>query len=122
MVLLPACLMVLGALAGGAVLGVASLITERVTLTTLIIVGSVATQMFAIVQMGPLAQEATAARRQRRTLAAGAGWAVVVAASLLLVSCTFMSKSHGLPLQLAVSLTVMAGSATLYAGRTDFTR
>jgi hypothetical protein len=78
--------------------------------------------MTAIVLMGPLAQESSAAHRQRRTLAWVVGWGTFVASILLMAGCTFLAREHGLAIQSAIAVIAMAVSAILYTGRTDFTR
>ena len=123
MVLLPACLVGLGALAGGLWLGVTSLITGPLEPAALPTLGVFTVQFLAYAQMGPLAQEATAARRQRRGRAAIAGWTVFVGAIFFLVASQFVLGSiYGLLWQLVVVVTAMVVSAALYQGRTDFTR
>jgi hypothetical protein len=122
MVLLPTCLMALGVSASAIVLGVAHAVLGQVTPTTLIIVGSVFAQMFAIVQLGPLAQESSAAFRQRRRLASTVGWCGFFMSILLLVGCYFISRYQGMIAQAAIAVIVMIMSATLFTGRTDFTK
>ena len=119
----PACLVGLGSLAGGLWVGVTSLITGTLEPATLPTLGGLTGQFFVYAQMGPLAQEATAARRQRRGRAAFAGWAVFVGAIPLLAASWFSFTSiHGHLGQLIAAMTVMVASTALYAGRTDFTR
>ena len=90
---------------------------------TLPVLGGFTVQFFAYAQMGPLAQEATAARRQRRSRAAIVGWTVFVGVILLLTASQFVLGSiYGLLGQLVVVATIMVVSAALYQGRTDFTR
>jgi hypothetical protein len=123
MVLIPAILVTLGVLAGGLLIGVVSLVTGRFDLQSVGIVGGVAAQLFAIAQMGPLAQESTAARRQQRTRAALFGWALFAASILFLAAAQWYLKSiAGLLGQVALAAAAMIAAATLYAGRTDFTR
>jgi len=123
MVLLPVCLLGLGALAGGAVLGTVFLATGELELMTVLIVGRVGAQMLAIVQLGPLAQEASAAHRQRRSWVAGAGWAAFVVAILLLVAMQWApAEVFGIVGQMAVAVVLMVASSTMYTNRTDFTR
>ena len=123
MVLLPACLVGLGALAGGLWIGVTYMIVGPLESATLPVLGGFTVQFFAYAQMGPLAQEATAAHRQRRGRAAIAGWTVFVGAILLLTASQFVLGSiYGLLGQLVVVATIMVVSAALYLGRTDFTR
>jgi len=123
MVLLPACLVGLGALAGGLWVGVSYMIVGPLESATLPVLGGFTVQFFAYSQMGPLAQEATAARRQRRGRAAIVGWTVFVGVILLLTASQFVLGSiYGLMGQLIVVATIMVVSAALYQGRTDFTR
>jgi hypothetical protein len=85
--------------------------------------GVFAVQFLAYAQMGPLAQEATAARNQRRTRAAVAGWAVFVGAVVFLVASQFiLGSAYGVLGQLMTVVAAMVVSAVLYQGRTDFTR
>jgi hypothetical protein len=122
-VLLPATLFGIGVLAAGLLIGAESLITGRLELETLRMISGVGGMLFAIGQMGPLAQESTAARRQRRPRAAIAGWALFVLAILLLsVLQMILGSIHGNLGQVVVALLVMVASWTLYQGRTDFTR
>jgi len=122
-VLLPAILFGIGVLAAGLVIGAESLVTGKLELETLRMVSGVAGMFFAMGQMGPLAQESTAARRQRRPWAAIAGWAAFVMAILLLsVLQLILGSIHGTLGQLVVALMAMAASVWLYVGRTDFTR
>jgi len=125
MVLLPACLVGLGALFGGLWVGLASMIvgTASIEGATVPTLGMFSVQFWAYAQMGPLAQEATAARRQRRFRAAIVGWTVFVGAILFLVASQIVLGSvFGRVGLLAVVATAMVVSAVLYQGRTDFTR
>jgi hypothetical protein len=125
MVLLPAVLVGLGALFGGLLVAVTSLLVssgalEGATVPTL---GMFSVQFWAYAQMGPLAQEATAARRQKRGTAAIIGWGFFVGAILFLVASQFVLGSiFGRIGLFAVVATAMVVAAALYAGRTDFTR
>ena len=127
-VLLPVILFGIGVLGAGLVIGAGSLVTGKLELETLNIVGFVGGQMFAYVQMGLLAQEATAARGQRRLRAAAAGWAGFVLAVLLLAALylalaqEFLSWIHLILGHLIVAVAAMVASVALYAGRNDFTR
>ena len=123
MVLLPACLVGLGALAGGLWIGVTYMIVGPLESATLPVLGGFTVQFFTYAQMGPLAQEATAARRQRRGRAAIAGWTVFVGAILLLTASQFVLGSiYGYLAQLMVAATIMVVGVALYQARTDFTR
>lgn len=123
LVLLPACLLGLGVAVSCVVIAVAAVVTGELEPTPLWMVAGVAGQLFAVVQMGPLAQEATAARRQRRRPAAVLGWAGFVAAILVIAAAQAAGEaSLSVLAQLAAGAAAMAGSAALYASRTDFTR
>ena len=122
-VLLPAILFGIGALAAGLVIGVESLVTGTLCVETQRMVSGVAGMLFAMGQMGPLAQESMAARRQLRLRAAIVGWAVFVVAILLLTTAQwFLNTIHAHLGQPLVAVMAMVASATLYVGRTDFTR
>jgi hypothetical protein len=122
-VLLPAILFGIGVLAAGLVIGAESLVTGKLEFETLRFVSGVAGMLFAMGQMGPLAQESTAAHRQRRPRAAIAGWAAFVMAIILLAVCQpFLGSIQGNLGQVIVAVVCMVAAATLYTGRTDFTR
>lgn len=122
-VLLPACFIALGALAAVPMLALATLITGKFQPSDLRMVAGFAGQFWAYAQMGPLAQESTAARRQRRSGAAFTGWAVFVVAILVLAASQFIMHLMLGHLGVATAIiAAMAAAATLYAGRTDFTR
>lgn len=127
-VLLPVVLFGIGVLAAGLVMGVESLVTGNLELETLNIIGFVGGQLFAYVQMGLLAQEATAAHGQQRLRAAAAGWAAFAATVLLLAGLylalaqQFLTWTHLILGHLIVAVMAMAASVALYTGRTDFTR
>jgi hypothetical protein len=133
MVLLPVVLFGIAVLAAGLVIGAGSLVTGKLELESLNIVGYVGGMMFMMMMMGLLAQEATAARRQRRLRAAAAGWAGFVVAVLLFAALSvaalylaapqgFVTWTHLNLGNLIVAVTAMVAFAALYAGRTDFTR
>ncbi len=122
-VLLPSCLFGLCAIAAIPIVGLAFLITNNFEHTSLYQASGFTLQFFAYAQLGPLAQESTAARRQRRSRAALAGWAVFVGAILVLAASQFFF--HTIQAQMGivvVVLTTMGVAAVLYRGRTDFTR
>ena len=122
-VLLPACLVGLAALAALLKFGLFALFTGKLELANLGFVGAFTGEFLGYAQMGPLAQEATAARRQGRGRAAIAGWAVFVGAILVLgVSMVFRNSIQGYLGQLVAIVAAMAVGAWLYQGRTDFTR
>ena len=130
-VLLPAILLAIGVLAAALMLGVESLLTGKLEIETLNLVGFVGMQIFAYTQLGLLAQEAIAARGQQRLRAAAVGWAVFVAVVLLTMPL-YLAAARGLLgsltwiylilVHLLVAAATMTASVTLYAGRTDFTR
>jgi len=122
-VLLPACLVGLAALAALVKFGLFALITGNVDLANLGFIGAFTGEFLGYAQMGPLAQEATAAHRQQRGRAAILGWAVFVGAILLLAATmVFRNSIQGYLGQLVAVVTAMAVTAWLYEGRTDFTR
>lgn len=130
MVLLPVVLLAIGVVAAALVIGVESLVTGRLELESLQIVGYVGGMLFMGTMIGLLVQEATAAHRQRRRRAAAAGWASFAAAMLLLAALTaaavFFQGPMSWPIlhlgNLVVALATGVASVALYAGRTDFTR
>jgi hypothetical protein len=80
-------------------------------------------QFWAAAQLGPLAQEATAARLQRRSRAGVIGWAVFAGAILLTsASWLFQGSFHGLLVSMITVGAAMGTTAKLYTDRTDFTR
>jgi hypothetical protein len=125
-VLLPVILFGIGVLAAGLMIGADFLVTGKLELESLNTVGFVGGQLFVYVQLGLLAQEATAARGQRRLRGAAAGWAGFVVAVLLLqylaLAQEFLTWIHLILGNLIVAVTAMVASVALYAGRTDFTR
>ena len=127
-VLLPVVLFGLGVLVAGLGMAAVALLSGKLELESLSLVGFVGGQLFAYVQIGILVQEATAAHRQRRSRAAAAVWAGFAAAVLLLavlylgLAQGFLGWGHLILGHLAVALAAMVASVTLYAGRTDFTR
>jgi hypothetical protein len=122
-VLLPACFVGLGVVAAAFMIGLTALVFGKFEPATMRIVGGFAAQFLAYAQMGPLAQESTAARRQQRVGAAVAGWAVFAGAILALAAGQFFLHSlqgHvGIWMIIVVTMIV---AAALYQGRTDFTR
>ncbi len=121
--LLPPCFISMSLLAGVPIVGLAALISGKFEPTDFRIVTGFAGQFWAYAQLGPLAQESTAARRQQRSGAALAGWAVFAAAILVLAAYQFiMHLRIGHLGVAAVIVTTMAVAAVLYQNRTDFTR
>jgi hypothetical protein len=125
LVTLPAVLVGIGGLYGGLWVAGTTLIVgtgalEGATAPTL---GIFSVQFWAYAQMGPLAQEASAAHRQKRGTAAVIGWTVFVGAILLLAASQIALQSvYGHMALFTVIATAMAVAAVLYTGRTDFTR
>lgn len=123
LVLLPACLVWIGAIAGGLWVVLTSLITGPVESSTIQMIAVFAVQFWAYAQMGPLAQEAAAARNQQRPRAAFIGWGMFVAAVLALVASQFfLGSTQGIMAQLMIVVAAMATAAALYPERKDFTR
>jgi hypothetical protein len=126
--LLPVVFSAIGIFAAGLVLGLGAILSGRLELESLHIVGFVGGQMFAYPMMGLLVQESLAARGQRRPRAAAAGLAGFVLAVLALtvpyvgLALEALTWVHLVVGHLAVGLATMAASVVLYAGRTDFTR
>jgi hypothetical protein len=122
-VLLPLSFVGVGTLAAAPMIGLADLISGRLEPASLMVVIGFAGQFLAYAQLGPLAQESAAARRQGRGRAAVSGWIVFVAVILVLATSQFVQ--HSIAGFLGVALAViaaMAVAARLYLGRTDFTR
>jgi hypothetical protein len=125
MVLLPPCLVGLAALAAVPLIGLAAVVSGSFEPSALPTLGLFAGQFLSYAQMGPLAQEATAARRQRRSRAAAIGWTVFILAIPLLGAAFWypVSSEHYRYLGIVIALgTVMTATVALYRGRTDFTR
>lgn len=129
-VLLPIVLFGIGVCAAALMLGVEFLITGKLALESLHIVGYVGGLIFMGLMIGLLTQEATAAHRQRRLRAATAAWAGFAAGVLLLAGLTvavvFLQGPLSWPIlhlgNLIVAMTAMVATVLLYSGRTDFTR
>ena len=122
-VLLPLCFVGLGALATVPMIGLATLITGKFEPSAFPVVAGFAGQFWAYAQLGPLAQESTAARRQRRSTAAFAGWGVFAGAILVLAAGQFFMHSlYGHLGVAAAAIASLIAAAILYVSRTDFTR
>lgn len=127
-VLLPVVLFAIGVLAAGLVIGVNALVTGRLEPESLNIAGFVGGQLFAYVQMAFLAQEAIAARSQRRLREAAGGWTAFVVAVLLLavlyvaLARQTLTWNHLILGHLIVAVIAMVASVALFTRRTDFTR
>jgi hypothetical protein len=123
LVLLPACLVGIGVLLTALKIGLETLITGGLEFADVRMTASFAGEFWAYAQLGPLAQESSAARRQGRGGAGLFGWAVFATAILLLAaSMLFRGSIQGFVGQLMVVVASLAVAATLYEGRTDFTR
>lgn len=121
--LLPTCFVGLAALAGVPMILLATQITGKFEYSTLPVIAGFAGQFWAYAQLGPLAQESTAARRQQRTGAALAGWAVFVGVILMLAAAQFFMHSISGHLGVAAAaITALILAQVLYERRTDFTR
>jgi hypothetical protein len=122
-VFLPAIFVALGVLAAVPMIGLATWITGKFEPSALRMVAGFAGQFWAYAQLGPLAQESTAARRQQRSSATIAGWAVFVVVILVLAVCQFFLHSIYSFLWVAASaVAALVVAAVLYQRRTDFTR
>ena len=123
MVILPVCFMSVGALAGVVMIGLTALISGNLDPVDLRMTAVFGVEFWAYAQMGPLVQEATAARRQGRGRAAIAGWAVFAVAVLLLAVGMFFRHLIQANLgQMTAIVMAMVVAAKLYTGRTDYTR
>jgi hypothetical protein len=123
MVILPVCFMSVGALAGVIMIGLTALITGNLDHTDLRMTAVFGLEFWAYAQMGPLVQEAAAARRQGRGRAAIVGWTVFAGAVLLLAVGMFFRHLILANLgQLMAIVMAMVVAAAIYQGRTDFTR
>jgi hypothetical protein len=122
-VLLPACFVGLGVLAGVPMIWLATLITGKFEASALPVVAGFAGQFWAYAQLGPLAQESSTARRQQRSTGTIVGWAVFVGAILVLAATQFFMHSiYGHFAVAMAAFAVMGVAAALYQNRTDFTR
>jgi hypothetical protein len=122
-VLLPVFFVGIGVLAVAPMIGLGTLITGKFEPSALPVVAGFAGQFWAYAQLGPLAQESTAARRQQRSSATIAGWTVFVAAILVLAASQFFMHSiYGHIGVATAALAALVGAAVLYQRRTDFTR
>ena len=124
MVLLPVCLVAGGVLGGVLLLGLTSLIAGQFELGNLTVLAGLAGWFLIYALMGPLVQEAVAARRQGRGRADLAGWAGVVAAILAMTSLYWLEGQPALNagVHLLVATLMVVPILVLYQGRTDFTR
>ncbi len=124
LILLPVCLVAGGLLGGALLLGLTSLIAGQFEFGDLPVIAGLAGQFLIYALMGPLVQEAVAARRQGRGRVGLAGWAALVAALALLTSLYWLEGRPALnagAYLLSATLLVVP-TLMLYQGRTDFTR
>ena len=123
LVILPACFMSVGALAGVIMIGLTALITGNLDHTDLRMTAVFGLEFWAYAQMGPLVQEAAAARRQGRGRTAIVGWMVFAGAIVLLAVGMFFRHLIQANLgQMMAIVMAMVVAAKLYTGRTDYTR
>ncbi len=122
-VLLPVFFVGLGALAAVPMIALAALISGKFEPSALSVAAGFGGQFWAYAQLGPLAQESSAARRQQRSGAASAGWAVFGSVILVLAASQFFMHSVFGHIGVAVAaFSAMGVAAVLYTRRTDFTR
>jgi hypothetical protein len=122
-VLLPTCFVGLSLLSIPPIFGLGVLLAGKFEASHLTIAGSFALQFWAYAQLGPLAQESSAARRQDRGRAGLLGWAVFAGVILVLAACQFFLRStQGTLWQVVVIVVAIGVAVALYQGRTDFTR
>jgi hypothetical protein len=124
LVLLPPCLVGLGALAAVPMLALSAALSAGYDSSTQGVLAILTGQFLAYAQLGPLFQETAAARRQGRSRPAMVGSLAIAVVLPVLIS--FYWFSHR-PLVFVAGYVVMVGiiaivSAKLYQGRTDFTR
>ena len=123
LVILPACFKSVGALAGVIMIGLTALITGNLEYTDLRMTVVFGLEFWAYAQMGPLVQEATAARRQGRGGAAIVGWTAFAGAILLLAMGMFFRHLIQANLgQMVAIIMATVVAVKLYTGRSDFTR
>jgi hypothetical protein len=122
-VLLPSCFVALSLVGAIPIFALASLIMSKFEITSLSMTAGFALQSLAIAQIGPLAQESTAARRQGRTVPSLIGWLVFATIILFLAITQFFYHAIEGQVGLILAILVAMGvAATLFQGRTDFTR
>ena len=128
MVLIPWVLGAAGILAAMIMIAADVLITRRFSAESLSMAGFVGGQMVTYAFFGLLAQEASAARQQRRRWHSRVAWSVFVAAMVvialsyvMLAQQSFTWVHVGLA-HVAVALVSMTACIVLYGNRTDFTR
>lgn len=122
-VLLPLCFFGFSVVAAVFIFGAAYLITGGFEPSSLLVTTGFAGQALGAAQLGPLAQEASAARRQERRSASFVGWAIFFSAVLVLaLGQLFLHTPAGLAGVGMTIAAVMVAGQRLYEGRTDFTR
>lgn len=122
-VLLPLCFVGLGTIAAVPMIALATLIAGKFEASGLSMVAGFSGQFWAYAQLGPLAGESSVARRQQRSGASTAGWAVFAVVILVLtVSQFFMLSVVGIAGVFGAAFAAMGFALALYLRRTDFTR
>ena len=122
-VLIPACFVGLSVLALPPMIGLAVVVAGQIEPASMRVTGGFAVQFWAYAQLGPLACESSAARRQGRGPAGFIGWALFAGIILALTGTQFFLHAlAGHLVQVAAVLTAMGVAAALYRGRTNFTR
>ena len=126
--LLTVILFAIGILAAGLMIGVDSLVSGSLERESLQIVGYVGGLLFAMMQIGLLAQESVAAGAQGRKRQAAIGWAVFVLVVLFVTvlpmgaAWGFLEWFHLHLANLMAAGPAMVTTIVLYQRRTDFTR
>lgn len=129
-VLIPFALGVCGMLAAGSIVGLEFALRGTVAVWTPHFIGYVGGQLTLYALVGLLIHEVVVSGRQRQRRAAAAGWATLVAGTLLLAVVTVGAMSDRgpwtWPILHAANLVAAVGTAVvtvlLHTGRTDFTR
>jgi hypothetical protein len=122
-VLLPVCFMAIAVSAGVPLVALAFIITSKFEPVAVAMTAGFGIQFLAYAQLGPLAQESTAARRQQRGRASLTGWIIFGIGVLTLTVAQFGRFGPGTRITSAtVVVVVMIAAAILFQGRTDFTR
>ena len=123
-VLLPVCFVGLGVLAAVLTIGATTLVTGKLEVGTLKMLGVLAGQFLIYAQLGPLVQEAVAAFGQGRIRPAIATWAGLVAAIPVLIAFYWLESQPAIYVAgyLILLVVIMAASMGLYQRRTDYTR
>lgn len=128
--LIPFALGACGALAAGSIVAVESAIRGTIRVVTLHLVGYVGGQLTLYALIGLLIGEVAFCGRQRRRRAAAAGWATLIAGTILVAVVTVGALTDRgpwtWPILHAANLVAAVGTAvvtvSLFTARTDFTR